>query len=68
MKGCLAGKTPKVKNQTGFCNCYANAFQKRFDGFTLNAITQTTGSIGEKGPALVGLMMSPEAKACVAKF
>ena len=68
MKGCLNGKTPDVKNQRGYCDCLANAYQKRFDGTTLAVISQAAGSLGEKGPALVNLMMSPESRTCVARF
>ena len=68
MKGCLNGKTPDVKNQQGYCDCLANAYQQRYDGTTLAVISQVAGSVGEKGPALVNLMMSPESKTCVAKF
>ena len=68
MKGCLNGKTPDVKNQRGYCDCLANAYQKRYDGTTLAVISQAAGSLGEKDPALVNLMMSPESKTCVARF
>ena len=68
MKGCLNGKTPDVNNQRGYCDCLASAYEKRYDGSTLAVISQVAGSLGEKGPALVNLMMSPESKTCVAKF
>ena len=67
LKGCLQGKTPEVKNQSKYCTCMANSYQSRYDGRALTAIAQISGSLGEKGPLLVNLMVSPETKACKAK-
>lgn len=67
LKGCLQGKTPGVKNQSKYCTCMANSYQSRYDGRTLAAITQVAGSLGDKGPALVNLMVAPEAKICTAR-
>ena len=67
LKGCLAGKTPGVKNQGGYCNCLANGYLSRYDGPTLNAISQLGGAGGENGVRLVNIMMAPEARACSAK-
>jgi hypothetical protein len=67
MKGCLQGKTPGLKNQATYCNCMVKSYQTRYDGRALAAITQLSGTAGEQGPALVGLMMSPEARICTAK-
>jgi len=67
LKGCLQGKTPGVKNQGKYCTCMANSYQSRYDGRTLAAISQVSGSLGNQGPALVNLMVSPETKACKAK-
>lgn len=64
MKGCLQGKTTGVKNQNKYCICMADSYQSRFDGNTLAAISQISGSLGNQGPTLVNLMMSPAAKAC----
>jgi hypothetical protein len=66
LKGCLQGKTPGVKNQSKYCNCMADSYQARYDGTSLATISQLSLSIGDKGPALVNLMVLPEAKACVA--
>ncbi len=66
LKGCKSGKTPNVSNQSAYCTCMANGYQARYDGRTLIAISQVAGSLGQKGPSLVHLMMQPEAKRCVA--
>ena len=67
MRGCTPGKTPGVSNQIKYCNCLADSYLKRYDGTTLTAISQLAGSLGEKGPLLVNVMISPEAKACAAR-
>ena len=67
LKGCLQGTTPGVRNQKNYCTCMANSYQFRYDGRTLAAISQVSGSLGNQGAALVNLMVSPEAKACKAK-
>ena len=64
MKGCLQGKTPGVKSQSAYCNCIANSYQRRYDGQTLASISQVAGQLGERGPALVNLMMAPETSSC----
>lgn len=68
LKGCLQGKTPGVKNQGKYCTCMANSYQSRYDGRTLDAISQVAGRLGDQGPALVNLMVAPEAKVCQSKF
>ena len=67
-QGCRQGKTPDVKNQRGYCSCVANSYQARYSGAELRAISQFAGNLGEQGPAIVNLMMSPEARACNAKY
>ena len=67
MKGCLQGKTPGVKSQPSYCNCMVKGYQSRYDGRQLSAISQLSSAAGERGPALVNLMMAPEAKACTAR-
>jgi hypothetical protein len=67
-QGCLKGKTEGTKNRKKYCTCMANSYQSRYDGITLSAISQIAGSLGEKGPALVNLMISPEAKICKSKI
>jgi hypothetical protein len=67
MRGCTPGKTPGVRNQVNYCNCLADGYLKRYDGTTLTAISQLAGSLGEKGPLLVNVMISPEAKVCAAR-
>jgi hypothetical protein len=67
-QGCRQGKTPDVKNQRGYCTCMANSYQARYSGVELRAISQLAGSLGEQGPAIVNLMMVPEARACNAKY
>lgn len=66
-RGCLKGKTEGAKDQKKYCICMANSYQSRYDGRTLSAISQIAGSLGEKGPALVNLMISPEARICKSK-
>ena len=67
LKGCLQGKRPGVKSQRKYCTCMANSYQSRYDGRTLAAITQVAGTLGDQGPALVNLMVAPEAKTCTAR-
>jgi hypothetical protein len=67
LKGCLNGKTPGVNNQSTYCTCLAGAYQSRYDGPTLAAISQLAARSGQSGPALVNVMMGPEAKSCTAK-
>ena len=67
-KGCRQGKTPDVKNQRGYCTCMANSYQARYSGVELRAMSQLAGNLGEQGPAIVNLMMAPEARACNAKY
>ena len=67
-QGCRQGKTPDVKNQRGYCTCMANSYQARYSGVELRAISQLAGNLGEQGPAIVNLMMVPEARAYNAKY
>jgi hypothetical protein len=67
MKGCINGKTDNVRNQANYCNCLADSYLKRYNGITLSAISQLAGSLGEKGPLLVNIMITPEANACAAR-
>jgi flagellar biosynthesis/type III secretory pathway protein FliH len=64
LKGCNNGKTPGVKRQSNYCNCLANAYQTRYNGVALNAITQLANASGENGARLTNLMMAPEANSC----
>ena len=68
LKGCVSGKTEGVSNQRGYCNCMVSSYNSRYDGKTLSAISQIANASGQGGPALVNLMMQPEAKKCVARF
>ena len=68
LKGCISGKTENVANQRGYCNCMVSSYNSRYDGKTLSAISQIANATGQGGPALVNLMMQPEAKKCVARF
>ena len=62
LKGCVSGKTEGVTNQRGYCNCMVSSYNSRYDGKTLSAISQIANASGQGGPALVNLMMQPEAK------
>lgn len=64
LKGCLNGKTSGVKDQPGYCNCLANAYQARYDGQTLALISQLANRGGAIGPNLVNVMMKPETQRC----
>jgi hypothetical protein len=66
-KGCLAGKTPGVSNQVGFCSCMAKAYTTRYNGRVLAVISQLAGSAGKSGPPLVDAMMAPERLSCINK-
>lgn len=68
LKGCLSGKTADVTNQRGYCDCMVNSYNSRYDGQTLSAISQIANTAGQAGPALVNLMIQPEAKKCVARY
>ena len=68
LKGCLSGKTPEVTNQRGYCSCMVSSYNFRYDGQTLSAISRIANTSGEVAPALVNLMMQPEAKQCVARY
>lgn len=67
-RGCNQGSTPDVTNQRGYCNCMANSFQARYSGKELSTISQYASTLGQQGTALISLMMSPEARACTAKY
>ena len=67
LKGCLNGKTPGVNNQSAYCSCLATAYQNSYDGSSLSVISQLAARSGQSGPALVNVMMAPEAKSCAAK-
>ena len=45
-----------------------SSYNARYDGQTLSAISQIANTSGQAGPALVNLMMKPEAKKCVARY
>ena len=66
-RGCNQGKTPGVRNQKGYCTCMANRFQSRYTGSELMAISRSASALGHNGPAVINLMMAPEARACAAK-
>lgn len=63
-KGCLAGQTPGITNQAGFCACMARTYTTRYSGKNLAAISELAARAGAVGPQLVDLMMVPERQAC----
>ena len=67
-RGCNQGKTQGVSNQKGYCTCMANNFQSRYTGKELSSISQAATALGDNSPAIINLMMAPEAKACNAKY
>ena len=66
-RGCYQGKKSGVKNQKGFCRCMANSYEKRYSGKELAAISNSIAVLGDQGPAVINLMMAPEARMCSAK-
>ena len=66
-RGCNQGKAPGVKNQSGYCRCLADSYQERYSGQELAAIGSSIAVLGEKGPAIINLMMAPETRMCSAK-
>ncbi|MFQ6539880.1 MULTISPECIES: hypothetical protein [Aphanothece] len=67
LRGCQAGRTPGVRNQRNYCNCFVNSYLARYNGQTLGAIAAQANQLGGRGAALVDLMMSPERQACAAR-
>ena len=67
-RGCNQGKTQGVSNQRSYCTCMGNSYQSRYSGKELSAISQAATAAGDNGPAIINLMMAPEAKACNAKY
>jgi hypothetical protein len=67
LQGCQAGRTRGVRNQSNYCNCFANSYLARYNGQTLAAISAQANQLGSGGAALVDLMMSPERRACAAR-
>ena len=67
-RGCNQGKTQGVSNQRGYCTCMANSYQSRYSGKELSAISHAATAAGDNGPAIINLMIAPEAKACNAKY
>lgn len=66
--GCLQSKDRSVKNRSGFCGCLADGYQARYSGSELSAISEYARVHKQEGASLVGLMMSPESKACAARY
>ena len=64
IRGCNTGRTADVSSQVGYCRCLANAYNTRYDGQTLQAITRLASSTAN-GAALVDLMMRPEKQTCL---
>lgn len=63
-KGCLSGKSKGIANQVSFCNCLSDAYNVRYTGINLAAISSLAGQVGPKGSLLVDVMMTPERQAC----
>ena len=66
-RGCNQGKKSGVKSQKGYCRCMADSYEKRYSGQELAAIGSSIAVLGDKGPAVINLMMAPEARMCSAK-
>jgi len=67
-QGCNQRKKSDVKNQRGYCRCMANAYDKRYSGQELAAISNSIAVLGDNGPTIISLMMAPEARMCAAKY
>ena len=63
----MTSKSVAVKNQAGYCKCLADAYQTRYSGEALTAISQLAGAAGQNGVRLVNLMMTPEAMTCTSR-
>ncbi|MFM7676076.1 MAG: hypothetical protein ACKO5F_10950 [Synechococcus sp.] len=60
LRGCQGSSTAGIRNKPRYCTCLADAYNNRYDGATLAAISQFATSAGSAGTTLVNLMMQPE--------
>lgn len=65
VKGCLEKPKQGVANLRGYCECYANAYIKRYTTDDLIAINRTA-SLNPQNPREMAIMMRPEMRACAA--
>ncbi|MEA5412056.1 hypothetical protein VB737_09800 [Synechococcus sp. BA-120 BA3] len=66
LRGCQGSNFPGIRNKTRYCACLADAYNNRYDGSTLAAISQFATTAGNAGATLVNLMMQPEIQQCKA--
>ncbi|MCT0226003.1 hypothetical protein [Synechococcus sp. CS-1328] len=66
LRGCLGNNLAGIRNKTQYCTCLADAYNSRYDGATLAAISQFATTAGNAGTTLVNLMMQPETQRCKA--
>jgi hypothetical protein len=66
LRGCQGSAISGVRNKTQYCTCLADAYNGRYNGATLAAISQFAASAGNNGATLVNLMMQPETQRCQA--
>jgi hypothetical protein len=61
-QGCLKNSPKDLVNPRKYCSCYANAFVNRYAPEDLLTIEQRANT--PESASLIGLMMSPEIRAC----
>ena len=64
-KGCMQNPSKDLRNPSGYCKCYVQAFLKRYTPEQLVRINQAAG-INSVAPQLIALMMKPEVEVCKA--
>ena len=64
-KGCMQNPSKDLRNPSGHCKCYVQAFLKRYTPEQLVRINQAAG-INSVAPQLIALMMKPEVEVCKA--
>ncbi|MDX2256669.1 MAG: hypothetical protein NW214_14240 [Pseudanabaenaceae cyanobacterium bins.39] len=70
MQGCMGRQLLPNAQRTvkqNFCKCAFESYKKRYNPQVFMQINSVAVNIGDKGPALVNLMMKPEMDACMAE-
>ena len=63
VSGCLKSNPENVENPQGYCNCYAQAFTKRYAAGDLVAINSAATS-SKIALDVITLMMAPDRRLC----
>jgi hypothetical protein len=65
--GCMRSAKPAVvKDLRKYCQCYATSFATRFTPTQL-AVVNRAASSSNNAPAVINVMMAPEAQSCIKK-